>query len=259
MNRSIGVVMVHPGCNMQCRFCVTDNALTSMRFEDAEYAMDLMAARGMNNLVLGGGEPFLWKPGIVRLAETAHQRGFLVQAGTNGVALPKDFSRIRAFDRFVLPLESADPEIHNRMRQYDGNHHALIRRRLSDLGEAGRSVTVSTVVTAENIGGLADLAGLLEDYALSGMRLHAWHLYQFIPAGRGGARHAHALRVAETEYDEACAAMKSLPLTFRIFKRKDMRHSKTVDFFWMEGTRLRIGSQVWGTIRPHAALESPRV
>ena len=237
---------MHPGCSMRCQFCVTDDAMSPMRVDQALHVLDRMGRLGMDNVVLGGGEPFLWAPGVARLAVAARARGFLVQVGTNGVSLPEGFPRLEGFDRYVLPLESVSADTHDWMRAFHTSHHAIILRRLDQLAAVGASVTVSTVVTARNIDGLPDLAAFLADFALSGARLHAWHLYQFIPEGRGGAAHADSLRIDEAEYDAACASLQDMLLTFRIFKRKDMRHSRTVDFFWYEREQLQIGSEVWG-------------
>ena len=51
-------------------------------------------------------------------------------------------------------------------------------------------------------------------------------------------------------YDVACAQVKAMNLGFTIYKRKDMRHSKTVDFFWYEGEQIKVGSEVWGEPEP---------
>ncbi len=244
--RSIGVVLLHPGCNMTCSFCVTENNLSSMRYGQAVHLLELAGNLGIDNLVLGGGEPFLWPPGVLRFAEEAKQRGFFVQIGTNGIALPEGYASSPHVDRYVLPLDGPDAASHNRVRHAEGGHFDLIRGRMAQLREAAKSMTISTVVTAWNLHLLPDLAALLADEVLSGARLHAWHLYRFIPEGRGGKRNAAQLWVEEEAYDEACAGVRDAALGFTVFKRKDMRHSKTVDFFWHEGEALRRGSQVWG-------------
>jgi MoaA/NifB/PqqE/SkfB family radical SAM enzyme len=217
-----------------------------MRGDQALGLLDTLARRGIDNLVLGGGEPFTWEPGLLPYAEIAKRRGFFVQVGTNGVALPDKTEHSPWVDRFVLPLDGPCAEVHDRLRHYKDSHFRLIRDRMARLRDAGKSITVSTVVTAWNIDTLSELGVLLADEVLAGMRLHAWHLYRFIPEGRGGRVHAAQLNVTETEYEAACAEMKAMDFGFTIFKRKDMRHSKTVDFFWYEGEALRIGSQVWG-------------
>ena len=217
-----------------------------MRFGQALRALEELRGRGMDHVVLGGGEPFTWPSGAVRLAEAARAWGFHVQAGTNGIALPEGFSRIGAIDRYVLPLESDDAALHDAQRLFPGGHHALVIGRLEQLRTAGKSVTVSTVVSAATAGRLCGLAEWLAGYVTRGGQLHAWHLYRFIPAGRGGARHARHLNLSYVEYQRACAVVKAMALPFAVFKRQDMRHSRTVDFFWYEGERLRVGSEAWG-------------
>ena len=219
--------------------------MSSMRYEQALHVLEEAARRRIGNVVLGGGEPFTWRPDAMRLAREAKRRGFLVQMGTNGVALPTDYERADAVDRYVLPLDAATASAHDALRHYPGGHHRVIVERLARLRDAGKPVTVSTVVTALNHGELETLAAFLNAYVRQGGRLHAWHLYRFLPQGRGGARNAPRLRVGEATYEAACARAKAAVKGYAVFKRKDMQHSRTVDFFWHEGDRLCIGSECW--------------
>lgn len=244
--RSIAVLMLHPGCNMWCSYCVTENSMSSMHYEQALHVLEEAARRGIGNVVLGGGEPFTWGPGAMRLAREAKRRGFVVQIGTNGAAPPPGYECAEAVDRYVLPLDAATAPAHDALRHYPGGHHRLIVERLARLREAGKSVTVSTVVTALNLGEMETLAHFLNAYVHEGGRLHAWHLYRFLPQGRGGARNAPHLRVGGATYDATCARAKAAARGYAVFKRKDMQHSRTVDFFWHEGERLCIGSEYWG-------------
>ncbi len=243
--RSIAVLMLHPGCNMSCSYCVTENSMSSMRYEQALHVLDEAARRRIGNVVLGGGEPFTWRPGAMRLAREAKRRGFVVQIGTNGAAPPPGYERAEAVDRYVLPLDAATASAHDALRHYPDGHHRVIVERLTRLREAGKSVTVSTVVTALNLGEMETLAYFLNAYAREGGRLHAWHLYRFLPQGRGGARNAPRLRIGDATYEAACARAKAAARGYAVFKRKDMQHSRTVDFFWHEGARLCIGSECW--------------
>ena len=242
---SIGVLFLTPLCNMSCTFCITDDALSTMRCDQALRLLDFVAARSINSLVIGGGEPFMWPHGVLRLAREAKRRGFVVQVGTNGLAMPAGYEYTDAVDRYVLPLDAPDAATHNRLRKCEGGHHRVILDRLERLAQAGKEVTVSTVVNAQNLHGLPDLGRFLQAYAARGGRLHAWHLYRFIPEGRGGAVNAHRLRLSEKTYDEACAEVKDMRLGFTIYKRKDMRHSKTVDFFWYSAEEIVVGSDMW--------------
>jgi MoaA/NifB/PqqE/SkfB family radical SAM enzyme len=231
---------------MTCSFCVTENGMDTMRYDQAAQLLDDLKQRGIDNIVLGGGEPFAWPHDTVALAATAKSHGFFVQIGTNGIAMPESYPSLACFDRYVLPLDSVDASVHNALRHHGPGHHALILDRLKALLSARKSVTVSTVVTSQNVHGLPELAELLANYQQRGGQLHGWHLYKFIPEGRGGRDNASWLDISPQVYDAACADVKRRALGLTVFKRKDMMHSKTVDFFWFEGGVLCAGSEVWG-------------
>ena len=123
---------------------------------------------------------------------------------------------------------------------------ALILRRLRQIKDWGRSVTVSTVVSRRNLQEIVAVGDFLADYVADGGCLHAWHLYCFVPRGRGGSRAAAALGISRNEFNAAVSRVHSQHYPYVIFKRPDMRHSATVDFFWQERGILRVGSEVWG-------------
>jgi MoaA/NifB/PqqE/SkfB family radical SAM enzyme len=215
-------------------------------------ALETLCARGFDQVVVGGGEPCEW-PGDWRYAvREAKARGFHVQLGTNGVLLPEGFARTPGVDRFVLPLDAAHPELHNGLRLGGpagrgacADHFSLILRRLETLRRAAREVTVSTVVNAANLAETAAIGKWLSQYAAKGGQVHAWHLYRFIPTGRGGAQHAAALDISDEAYEAAVLTARRAAGNLRVFKRPDMRHSLTVDFFWQEGAHLKVGSEEW--------------
>lgn len=221
-----------------------------MTLEQAHRLLRALKAQRFEEVVLGGGEPFLWQPGVTELGALAKGLGFFVQVGTNAIALPLGFEYLDAIDRFVLPLESMDSAVHDGMRPFrGGSHHALIIDRLSALRAAGRSVTVSTLVTAENLDALPQVGAFLREYAVSGGLLHAWHLYKFIPEGRGGSRNSGRFAISDAAYHTASDAARQLFPSLTIYKRPDMFHSRDVDFFWYADGALRVGSQVWSAQR----------
>lgn len=229
--KSVAVLMLHVGCDLACPFCVNDPA-PCLRFQEAEGHLRRLGAEGVSNVVLGGGEPFLWPHDVTALARAAKGLGFFVQVGTNGTRLPDAFERLSCFDRWVLPLESDAPPVHDLMRPGAGpsSHHAVILDRLERLRAAGRSVTVSTVVTSWNVGGLPRLAAFLEGYRDGGGNLHAWHLYRFLPRGRGGSVNARDLWIDAAAYHRACDAVRGRHPDLAILKRPDMYRSQTVSF-----------------------------
>lgn len=238
------VIMLHPGCNMTCNFCVTDNSFTAMSWGQAMGLLDVLEGTAVEGIILGGGEPLTWGSSPYSLAKEAKARGFHVQIGTNGIDLPEDFARSAVVDRYILALDGADRMVHDALRIYRYGHHGLTMKRLEALREAGKSVTVSTVVTAQNQGDIPALGAFLRDYSASGGQLHAWHLYKFVPEGRGGRQYAAELNIDTAAFDAVCDAMRQEPADFHIYKRKDMFNSKSVDFFWAEGDVIRACSQV---------------
>jgi MoaA/NifB/PqqE/SkfB family radical SAM enzyme len=233
----VAVLFLHPNCNMSCSFCITEDNFDVMTPQQASELLTTLKDERFESVVFGGGEPFLW-PDLIALTKEAKQKGFLVQVGTNGVEMPKDFATIPTIDRYVLPIESMDSNTHNEMRFYKHKHHGIITDRLCALKNAGKTVTISTIVTKINIHELNALALLLEMLNRPQAFIHAWHLYQFIPKGRGGSKNAADLLVSEEEYEKALGYVKSTKLSFPVFKRKDMYHSQSVDFFWFQKGKL---------------------
>lgn len=238
----IAVVFLQPDCNMCCRFCVTEDGFDVMSSAAADGLLQTLRARGFHTVTLGGGEPFAWPGDVLALAARAKELGFCVQIGTNGIAVPEDFAAVPWVDRYVLPLESVDAAVHDGLRRYRGQHHRIVLDRLRRLQQAGRSVTVSTVVTSANRSGLPQLARFLADYHAVARNVHAWHLYRLLPHGRGGAVHGTDLQVASEDYRAACDAMQALGLPFAVFRRQDMYRSRTVEFFWSEDGRVVSGA-----------------
>ena len=247
MNECIAVVFLHPACNMTCTFCGTENDIDSMTPGQARALLDRIESRGIGNVVLGGGEPFAWEHDVVSVARDGKAKGFLVQVGTNGIDLPPRFETLDCIDRYVLPLDGPDAASHNAVRITRDGHYDLIMGRLETLRASVKSVTVSTVVTSQNVDGLDRIGSFLAKYCARGGQLHAWHLYKFLPIGRGGRENADSLSISDADYDDACTAIKQRNLGFPVYRRRDMRHSRFVDFFWYERGSIRIGSEVWGT------------
>lgn len=246
---TVVVLMLHGDCNMHCTFCINDAGMQCMTWEDALEGLDWAHAWGARTVVLGGGEPFTWPHDVVRLAQVAKERGFLVQVGTNALHLPDNWEALPWFDRWVLPIESAEARSHDRMRLTAGSHHEVIRARLETLGRAGRSVTLSTVVTATNVEVLDSLADWILEYHARWGNVHAWHLYRFIPHGYG-IRHADTLLLPDADYQAIVDRIKSRGLPFQVFRRSDMSRSRTVEFLARRAGRLTWGEDAWGATAP---------
>ena len=240
---SVAVVFLQPECNMSCSFCVTDDDFDVLDFQSGVELLQHLREGGTRTVTFGGGEPFAWPGDVVALARRAKVLGLHVQIGTNGIALPRGFAELECVDRYVLPLESTETAVHDELRRHGRGHHRVILRRLEELRRARKSVTVSTVLTRVNTGGVGELAEWLRRYHSDAENVHAWHLYQFLPLGRGGASNASGLSIPEGEYRAACHAAKALDLPFRVFRRTNMYRSSTVEFFWSKDGKIESGSE----------------
>jgi len=240
---NVAVIFLHPGCNMTCTFCITEDNFDAITQIQAIELLRTLKKENFDSVIFGGGEPFEWPGDLLALTREAKQLGFLVQIGTNAIALPKDYQNIKSIDRYVLPLESSVSVVHNKMRLYKNRHHQLIIDCLQQLRSVQKSVTLSTIVTKINVDGLQSLASFIKEFNSPQPFIHAWHLYKFIPQGRGGSLNAGDLIISDQEYAKACDGIQSMGLPFKIYQRKDMYHSKTVDFFWYEHGQLRRASK----------------
>ncbi len=227
---------------MTCNFCITEDNFNAV---SPSQVLDLLRAlkrEGFENVVFGGGEPFTWPGNLVDLTKKAKEKGFFVQVGTNAADVPLNFEFIETIDRYVLPLESVDPDVHNRMRFYKNKHHQSIICNLQKLKAAQKSVTLSTIVTKINYQGLKELACFLKQFNEPEKFIHAWHLYMFLPQGRGGSLNASALSISEDIYEHVVHEIKGLGCSFPVYKRKNMYCSTTVDFFWAQNGQIVRGS-----------------
>ena len=240
--KRIASVFLLPDCDMACTFCASERGFDVMTYDEADALLTALASTAIESVVLGGGEPLLWPHGIDRLAARASELGFVVQVCTNGGAPIRPFD-LPHVDRIILPLESTVAATHDDLRRRAGGHHAGVVERIESLLAGGRELTLSTVVTAGNIEHLPAIAAYLDGLARAGGRLHAWHLYRFLPVGRGGAANAPALEVTAAAFSAACERAKSLPLPFPVYRRDDMLRSSSVEFFWREDGRLRTSAQ----------------
>jgi MoaA/NifB/PqqE/SkfB family radical SAM enzyme len=146
-----------------------------------------------------------------------------------------------------------EPEVHDRLRRHPNGHHAVVLERIGKLAGSGRELTISTVVTRANADRLNEIADYLVDVQASGVAVHAWHLYRFLPVGRGGAVNAEHLKLGRADYIRACAAVRRRELGFRVFRRDNMLRSRTVEFYWFEKGRLRVGSETLSAQAPPPA------
>jgi MoaA/NifB/PqqE/SkfB family radical SAM enzyme len=252
---SVAVVMLTPACDMACPYCGAEAGFRALGERDAAALMEALAAQGFRSVVLGGGEPFCWAGDLRRLAATAQAQGLRVQVGSNLRRLPADAPRWSEVDRWVLPLEAAEPEAHDALRPGSPSHFAVVRAALESFRRAGREVTVSSVARPGAEGDLHGLGDFLRIQRGSGLRLHAWHLYRFQAMGRGGAPHAARFQQDDTAWRALSQGLRSRFPDLPLLLRPDLLHSRDVAFFWGKADGLwRQGPGAWAGAAPLLSL-----
>ncbi len=253
-HRRVGVVMLHGVCSMSCVFCITEDSVKEMSPEQVKKVLLLMKERKMGSVVLGGGEPLQWKYSLSDAIYLAKSMGFHTQVGTNGVGLLPNIVESLNADRYVLPFDSANQQVHNYLRAGFRKHYDIIQKRLRYLTERGISFTISTVVCSVNIHDLNGISAYLLRLWEQGAKIHAWHLYRFLPYGRNGFKNTEMLNISKDEYYDKTQQIKERELPFYVYRRPNMQLSKEVDFFWVEDEDIKMGSEVWAQTHTSSCL-----
>lgn len=247
-HKRVAAFFLLPDCDIRCTFCISHDGFDVVDQAPAERFLELLSETSIESVVLGGGEPLLWPHDLARLAQRCRELGLVSQINTHGAGLAARFADLSAADRFILPIESTDPAVHDNLRRGHAGHHAMVTDLVERLLAAERELTFATVVTSENQADVPAIAEHLGALRARGARIHAWHLYNFLPEGRGGARKlAERLAVPRETFLAACAAAKGAGLGFPVYRRDDMLRSSTVEFFWFDGGTLHMGGQELAT------------
>lgn len=239
--RTIASLFLHPDCDLACTFCGAETGFDTMSPGQVSQLVDALAGRSYESVVFGGGEPLLWPHDLEAAARGAQAAGLLVQVSTHGWHLEKRMIRNEAVGRFLLPLEAANPALHDALR--GKGHHARVMHAIESCFEAGREVTITTVLCRPNLSAARSLAAWLEAWNEGGAPLHAWHVYRFTPTGRRGRREEGALAIGAGEFREAVRAMRQEAPGVTIFRRDDFLRASRVEYFWYEQGVLRLGSR----------------
>lgn len=219
----------------------------ALTFELAEKLLNNLKNRGFTSAIFGGGEPFYWPHDFKKILKHAKSLGLTTQVGTNATKLPRDFTEWDFVDRWVIPIDGIKSETHNELRTFQNRHWEIVTDTLAQLKKAGRSCTISTVITQVNQNEIPEFGEYLRILQNpDGSFLHAWHLYKFLPFGRGGKPNQNKLEIPDSDYEKIVNDIRKKELPFKVFKRKDMLLSKTVEFFWVEDGKLFAQSRAKG-------------
>lgn len=138
-------------CNFACPYCKTiggDRAPTRTKIDTIDL-IDRLAARGLRELRLSGGEPTTvrWLPDLVAHAVGL---GVRVAVSTNGYAKPEVYEALvkAGVAEFSISLDSTDPEEANRLAGGRPNVLVRVERTIKAVTDLGAKVYIGMTCSA---------------------------------------------------------------------------------------------------------------
>jgi len=206
-------------CNINCSHCYNQRR-ESAELTTAEWkrAMRILWEHGVPHFDFTGGEPTL-RDDLVELVTFAEDLGAIAGLLTNGVRLADEtyvgLLKRAGLDYVQVTLESARPEVHNRMVACDTFTRTV--QGIRNAVEAGIHVLTNTTITRANREGLEEIVPFLKSLGVGSFAVNS-----IIRAGK--SRHV----------DRGLAEEELLPLLDRLQRLAEQEGMK---FIWYTPTQ----------------------
>lgn len=162
-------------CNLNCAHCFTKNAATSneLKFEEKLYLLDQMYELGVNEILIGGGEPFT-QSDFPDFVEACLEKGIATKVYTNGLLLsdPSLIERISKWNlRFLsISIDGADEEEYEKTRGVKGL--AIIKENLKLLKQrCSFKIDASVTISPYNFNNAEKLLDLIADLGFDRVKI----------------------------------------------------------------------------------------
>ncbi|MCS7281448.1 MAG: radical SAM protein [Desulfobacterota bacterium] len=202
-------------CNLECLYCrasatkeVPQGELTT---SECKSIIDSIASFSSPIIILTGGEPLLRKDIFEIVEHGSIKKGLHMVFATNGSLLTKETVRIlKALEikRISLSLDGKDKESHDGLRGVEGSFDCVIEA-TKILNEEGMPFQINTTITSLNIREIESIFELTKSLGAC-----AWHLFFFVPVGRGKSIKDKGLEAMEYE--------KTLKRIYELAQRKEI-------------------------------------
>lgn len=176
-------------CNQNCLMCDIKRQKFDKRFEitpqEIKNIIDEMVQMNIEELVLTGGEPFLY-PGIFEVIEHAKAKKRKVVMITNGFydnALVRKIIDSRA-DHLQVSLDGSNAKIYESVRQVPGSFK-VVTGNIQRFIAAGKSVGATATIVRQNYRDLWDIALLAQRLGCTRLALRPAHVSNADPQNRG--------------------------------------------------------------------------
>lgn len=163
-------------CNLKCPNCLyslkNGQSFTETDFisvEDFEKLLDLYPFR---NISLSGGEPLL-HPYFDKLVEACLEKGLTLAGSTNGILVKRWIDSLRHFRRINVSLDSYDYASFEKYRGGNKQAFDLIIEGLKMLREYNINLTMSFMMSAENVHDYRKIVDFTSQYKPHTLVLHS--------------------------------------------------------------------------------------
>jgi len=162
-------------CNLNCAHCFTKNAAAKveMSFEEKMNMLDQMYELGVNEILIGGGEPFT-QSDFPDFVEACLARDIVTKVFTNGLLL-QDTDLIRRMSSWNLKymsisIDGADEEEYEKVRGVKGL--SVIRSNLRRLKEqCSFTIAASITINPYNYANAEKLLALIADFGFDRLKV----------------------------------------------------------------------------------------
>lgn len=171
-------------CNMACKWCYVPFGDSPPKVETCRRIVARSAEIGISAITFGGGDPFMYSF-LGEIILSAKRLGLFVHVDTNGIAMRPSTKNADLLNTLIdllgLPLDGPDAQTHGSIRS-SPQHFQILLDRLSWILPFRHKLKLNTIVTAENVSLLPEMARLI-----ASIRPNRWSLYQYWPLSDGAS------------------------------------------------------------------------
>jgi len=175
-------------CNQKCIMCgirnLSFNKEHEIRVWEIERIIDEMVQMRIPELVLTGGEPFLYE-GIFEVIKYANQKSRKIIMITNGFYPDIVVDKIidSSVEHLQISLDGSSGEVYDLIRGVKGSFGVVIKN-IKKLISSGKSVGATVTITKQNFRDLISLARLAQDIGCSRLAVRPAHVNNADPLNK---------------------------------------------------------------------------
>jgi len=192
-------------CNMRCKHCWVDacyasehisTSYTTLMLDHLKQAILQAIPLGLQDVLIGGGEPLLVKNLVINLAKLCYENGVICRIETNGTFINADLAALfKRYDCHIsVSLDSHRKEYFDSFRGLKGAYEAVINA-IKTLVGYDVNVRLVMTVTKENLGDVEGFIKLAKELGVAFIRINPVH-----PIGRALGLKARGLMLEPNDY-----------------------------------------------------------